>query len=96
MTEVIKIITVMDTMTASGRLKLQGALERKKTHCIQMIIHYSSSVKRHFLAREQQKMSSLQSEYLGLSLWSSARTAPVESGSVVEVLGALMVVVSEG
>lgn len=93
MTEVIKIITVMDTMTASGRLKLQGALERKKTHCIQMIIHYSSSV---FLAREQQKMSSLQSEYLGLSLWSSARTAPVESGSVVEVFGALMVVVREG
>lgn len=35
-------------------------------------------------------------EYLGVSSWSSARTAPVESGSVVEVLGASVVVVSEG
>lgn len=88
MTEVIKIITVIDTMTASGRPKLQGTLERKQnTYLI---------LRQHCLAGEKQKMSNLQSEYLGLSLWSCARAGPVDSGSIVEWLGALMVVVSEG
>lgn len=35
-------------------------------------------------------------EYLRLSLWSSDKTAPVGSGTVVEGLGTSIVVVTEG
>lgn len=97
MTEVIKIITAIDTMTASGRLKLQGTLERKKSHRSQ------GDEPSFFICRtelfgpgELQKTDSLKRDYLELSPWSSARTAPVESVSVVEVSGALMVAVSGG
>lgn len=59
-TEVIKIITEMDTTTASGRLKLQGALgwggdrgrqvdrEKGKTDIYSNIINIKNIIKIHF------------------------------------------------
>lgn len=88
-TEVIKSITVMDTMTASGKPNVQGTLERKtNTYLI-----FSQTA---LLSGKQQNMGNIQREYLGLSLRSCATSGPVEWGGVVELLGALTVVASKG